>query len=571
MGKRSRTVAAESDSPTKRARKGKNDGRLAMLLEMPMDILFEILSHAHPLDLLQVTRTSRELRRTLLSPSSTSIWKASLAADPDLPECPPDLSYPRWVHLVYDPYCHNCSRTRVKNPDWRLRVRFCSPCFRQEVCEHVPWSFWVPIPSLLPHRDAKNFKHLFVTSHITEMTAKWKSFKSDEDSQFKFFLERLEIVKQINEHASRCEVWARKKALDRIAYQDQLRLDRRAAIIQKLKAEGYAKDLDSMTNDDWTAFDRLKPVAQNRALTEREIASVARVASYVRVNDAYSRRLLLARFIGSLYTGMAKRTKRESIALVEGDAHADQKPAKRKRKRRKDDKLSMLVEMPMDILFGVRGAFSFLMLVTEDGYTRYKILSHLHPLDLLQVARTSKELRKRLLSRAASSVWKRTVASAPNFQSVHRTSPIPHGCTWSMIPTVMYHYHCPHFTGDFSVLEALPHREITPAKHVYVKSHIEKMRERRCSPGFDDLVVERRRMNEHIYEHADRCEEWARKKAADHKAHQDAQQSERRAAIIQKLKEEGYSEMMAKMTEADWAVFDELKPVAQKRALTDRV
>lgn len=101
------------------------------------------------------------------------------------------------------------------------------------------------------------------------MTAKWKSFKSDEDSQFKFFLERLEIVKQINEHASRCEVWARKKALDRIAYQDQLRLDRRAAIIQKLKAEGYAKDLDSMTNDDWTAFDRLKPVAQNRALTER--------------------------------------------------------------------------------------------------------------------------------------------------------------------------------------------------------------------------------------------------------------------------------------------------------------
>lgn len=78
-------------------------------------------------------------------------------------------------------------------------------------------------------------------------------------------------------------------------------------------------------------------------------------------------------------------------------------------------------------------------------------------------------------------------------------------------------------------------------------------------------------MNEHIYEHADRCEEWARKKAADHKAHQDAQQSERRAAIIQKLKEEGYSEMMAKMTEADWAVFDELKPVAQKRALTDRV
>ncbi|KZT22642.1 hypothetical protein NEOLEDRAFT_635186 [Neolentinus lepideus HHB14362 ss-1] len=257
--------------PLKRSRKGRNVGKLTMLLAMPMDILFEIFAHLHPLDLLHVARTSKGLRRILLAPSSTSVWKDSLSADADLPECPLDLSYPGWAHLVYDPFCHRCSVARVKNPDWKLRVRLCTPCSKRELHVYFPWSFGaVPIPDLLPHRDIKETRSIYVRTHMINMTSRWKAFKQDQDARVNFFTERRNIVRQIDEHASKCEAWARKKALDRIEYQDTLRLARRAAIIQKLRDAGYSAELETMTADDWTSFDRLKPVAQKRALTDRE-------------------------------------------------------------------------------------------------------------------------------------------------------------------------------------------------------------------------------------------------------------------------------------------------------------
>ena len=63
----------------------------------------------HPYDLLRLARTTKAFRRLLLSRSSITIWRESLALVPDLPECPADLTEPAYTNLVFDPHCHVCS------------------------------------------------------------------------------------------------------------------------------------------------------------------------------------------------------------------------------------------------------------------------------------------------------------------------------------------------------------------------------------------------------------------------------------------------------------------------------
>lgn len=49
---------------------------------------------------------TKEFRRLLMHKSSISVWKATLESVQGLPPCPPAMSEPQWVNLVFDPHCH---------------------------------------------------------------------------------------------------------------------------------------------------------------------------------------------------------------------------------------------------------------------------------------------------------------------------------------------------------------------------------------------------------------------------------------------------------------------------------
>lgn len=102
----------------------KQAGILAALLDAPVEIFCEVcLPHmffykAHsliirrkvaryfsPLDLLNLSRVSRQLRDFLLSKVNKSIWVLSLKSL-DLPPCPEDLNEPQYASLVFDNYCN---------------------------------------------------------------------------------------------------------------------------------------------------------------------------------------------------------------------------------------------------------------------------------------------------------------------------------------------------------------------------------------------------------------------------------------------------------------------------------
>jgi hypothetical protein len=102
-----------------------NQGKLKALLGMPLDILFEVFirivfgmivpycSHQlrhllkiaaklQPRDILHLSRVSTDFRALFMSRSAKHIWVAARTNVPGLPDCPEDLSEPRYAHLVFE-------------------------------------------------------------------------------------------------------------------------------------------------------------------------------------------------------------------------------------------------------------------------------------------------------------------------------------------------------------------------------------------------------------------------------------------------------------------------------------
>jgi hypothetical protein len=104
----------------------RKSGKLAEILNMPFDVLFEvritvtrprmtpltgllqIFAHLAPYDLLKLARTTKAFRHLLLNKTFISVWKAALEGVPGLPPCPADMTEPEWSNLVFSPHCHVC-------------------------------------------------------------------------------------------------------------------------------------------------------------------------------------------------------------------------------------------------------------------------------------------------------------------------------------------------------------------------------------------------------------------------------------------------------------------------------
>ena len=81
---------------------------LAAIMDLPLDILYEIFKHMHPADLLYLTQSSKALRHTLLRRGAKSTWEYSLkaASYPIIPACIDNgMSLPQYANLIYGSSC----------------------------------------------------------------------------------------------------------------------------------------------------------------------------------------------------------------------------------------------------------------------------------------------------------------------------------------------------------------------------------------------------------------------------------------------------------------------------------
>ena len=122
-----------------------------------------------------------------------------------------------------------------------------------------------------------------------------------------------------------------------------------------------------------------------------------------------------------------KKVKREhTLECLEERSH-------RKKTRAK---LANLPNFPLDILFEVSDALQKKDCVVLTRYILHKIFSHLLPLDILHLTRTTKVLRSTLLHRSAISVWKASLSNVPNLP------PCPEDLSLPFYISLLFDSHC---------------------------------------------------------------------------------------------------------------------------------
>ncbi|KAI0350232.1 hypothetical protein OH77DRAFT_1431233 [Trametes cingulata] len=124
----------QNSGPKGKKTLGKDIGKLTEIMNVPMDVFFEITSHLKPLDILHLSRTSKDLRNLLCSRNSRHIWVAARRnIVPPMPDCPDDVSEPQFARLVFERICQACGVGQSVNMDYAIPIRLCGACWKANV------------------------------------------------------------------------------------------------------------------------------------------------------------------------------------------------------------------------------------------------------------------------------------------------------------------------------------------------------------------------------------------------------------------------------------------------------
>ncbi|CAE7171393.1 unnamed protein product [Rhizoctonia solani] len=172
---------ATTTSPCNESVHGKQ-GWLTGLVNMPIDIIAEIISHLLPIEVIYLSRLNKLFRNMLMHRSSIYIWHRSMKNVSGLLPCPPDMSEPSYLVLVFLKECTKCGNFARAKVDVELRARLCGACRNEHLIpiEEVPDSIRsrvrcsthiiVPEHELLFDRYALRDEALRMEAEHNEMT-----------------------------------------------------------------------------------------------------------------------------------------------------------------------------------------------------------------------------------------------------------------------------------------------------------------------------------------------------------------------------------------------------------------
>ncbi|CAE6528355.1 unnamed protein product [Rhizoctonia solani] len=126
--KRQRAAARPAKAITRKKQVRGKQGRLAGLVNMPIDIFTEVASHLLPGDIISLARSNKFFRNLLMHRSAIHIWHGAMRNVEGLPPCPPDMSEPHYLALLFSKTCTACGAPVRVSMDPVLLVRLCGPC-----------------------------------------------------------------------------------------------------------------------------------------------------------------------------------------------------------------------------------------------------------------------------------------------------------------------------------------------------------------------------------------------------------------------------------------------------------
>ncbi|KAG7100090.1 hypothetical protein E1B28_001871 [Marasmius oreades] len=237
-----------SEKPKTRVISFKRSAKLHLLPSLPLDLLFEIFGHLLPSDILQLARTSRDLRNLLLRRSATTIWKTAFLNVADI-SCPRDISYPAWASLIYDKECHGCSIPNIRNVNFFLRVRLCAKCAKHRLSDVERSEEEEEIKKII--QDCVPCAEWGGSARTVCVAAKVNGFLEElqrhtlrgEAARLAFIEERKVQLVTRNQNARLWAKWTENLQDVRQQELDDIRSKRSDALKKKLKAEGYEPEL----------------------------------------------------------------------------------------------------------------------------------------------------------------------------------------------------------------------------------------------------------------------------------------------------------------------------------------
>ncbi|KAM5540116.1 hypothetical protein V8D89_006256, partial [Ganoderma adspersum] len=322
--------------PRKRARKSRNDdagpsvtrtvakrkgkgrqaaGSLSGLMNMPLDVFFQVAAHLHPLDMLNLSRASKSLRSIVLAKSTRSAWIASLATVDRLPSCPANMSEPLHAALLFDQYCFLCGVDRARWVDYTIRLRLCKACYKTNILKGSAIlgpdqvDVFQTLP-LFPCETGSDYERAERFISEERRTAAQKYYATDVHAMIdnhaslqrksgkaasQFVEETLLSVSLAHEYAVEVLAWLKGKSLTKQLSNIQIISDRRATIIARLQELGYTED-EFPEDEQAAAWEKL--VNQPKPLTDRiwnnllpKLEELLSLEQYRRTQEAFEERV----------------------------------------------------------------------------------------------------------------------------------------------------------------------------------------------------------------------------------------------------------------------------------------
>ncbi|KAK1232186.1 hypothetical protein PQX77_004698 [Marasmius sp. AFHP31] len=241
---------------TKKRKLVRRQGVLRYIKEVPLDVLFEIFSYLEPLDLLRLSRTSKDLRRILISRSSSSVWKAA-REHLQVPDPARSMSEPKLANLLFDSHYHFCLVATVHNIIWTAASRCCKSCLpkhfasAQEIrsrgfLTRVQPEIWHVLPDhelrngSMGRRQWRGIRRVYLVSaaeefhsHMNDVTDIWP---------VQWFSEMLKDIVSKLQSMNECKRWMDRRIRAREKELLDVREARYDAILSRLSASGWEEE-----------------------------------------------------------------------------------------------------------------------------------------------------------------------------------------------------------------------------------------------------------------------------------------------------------------------------------------
>ncbi|GAA5995835.1 uncharacterized protein JCM10292_004777 [Rhodotorula paludigena] len=119
---------ARKGSKGKKRAKSDSEGKVSLLVVLPVELVVEVFSHLDPNDLLALTQVNKQYRAILTAKSSEPIWKRARKRL-DLPSAKKgDFTELQYAQLAFGKACQGCGARKGHNADWGIRQRLCKNC-----------------------------------------------------------------------------------------------------------------------------------------------------------------------------------------------------------------------------------------------------------------------------------------------------------------------------------------------------------------------------------------------------------------------------------------------------------